>query len=158
MAIYFLGDGQVMQSLKTVGWFVTLWISWSALAGNPSFHFDPVQEELSGTLDVQTFPGLPNYNSIAEGDEAEEGFYLKLDRPIDVIATIKDVNWETQKNVKVVQLILDNEILKQLGNLRKGTHLTLKGRLSNWLTGSPPRKDIIRGGAYPNYFKVIRSN
>lgn len=125
-----------MQSHSIVGGLVTLWISCSALAGNPNFHFDPVQEEVSGTLDVQTFPGLPNYESIAKGDEAEEGFYLKLDKPIDVVAKTSDVNWETQKNVKVVQLmLLDDGILKQVGLLRKGTHLLLKGKLSNWLTG-----------------------
>jgi hypothetical protein len=132
-----------MLFLRNLVFGIVVWFSCSSLATNQTFHFDPIQEELSGTLDVKTFPGLPNYESIAKGDEAEEGFYLRLDNAIDVVATAKDANWETEKDVKVVQLILDDDFLKELEGIRKGTHLLVKGKLSNWLTGHHHEKILL---------------
>ena len=125
-----------MRFLRKIGWCVVFWFSCSALAGNPTFHYEPAQEELSGNLDIQTFPGLPNYESVANGDEAEKGLYLKLDNPIDVIATKVDANAETERNVKIVQLILIHQgFWKRLENLGRGAHVVFKGKLSHRLTG-----------------------
>lgn len=67
--------------------------------------------ELAGTLDLQTFPGPPNYESIATGDEMERHFYLKLDVPVDVVPGKDDHvdNPELEKNVKIVQLAINGE-------------------------------------------------
>lgn len=39
---------------------------------------------LTGTLSRQVFPGSPNYESIAEGDEAEAAVIMTLEEPICV--------------------------------------------------------------------------
>ena len=39
---------------------------------------------LTGRLEIQAFPGPPNYESIAQGDEHERGLFIRLDRPITV--------------------------------------------------------------------------
>ncbi len=53
---------------------------------------------LEGTLEVQSFPGPPNYQSIDEGDEVERGLYLRLERPIAVSSS------EGIKTVRILQL------------------------------------------------------
>ena len=50
---------------------------------------------LSGSLELHTYPGRPNYQDIKKGDEAETGLYLKLDQPI--IINFKD--WIDKKEV-----------------------------------------------------------
>lgn len=40
--------------------------------------------ELKGRLSVRTFPGPPNYESVAKGDTAERTYLLELPRPICV--------------------------------------------------------------------------
>ena len=50
----------------------------SCLAGNAIVTYEPEIVELVGTLDLQTFPGPPNYDSIQKGDDIERHFYLKL--------------------------------------------------------------------------------
>lgn len=65
-------------------------ISISSFAQNTTVHYEPEIVELVGQLDLQTFPGIPNYESIKNGDETERHFYLKLKRPVDVIALPKD--------------------------------------------------------------------
>lgn len=39
---------------------------------------------LLGRLEVQSFPGPPNYTDIKKGDEDERGLYLRLDEPLSV--------------------------------------------------------------------------
>ena len=124
-----------MPFLKLVGFVFFIFLSFNALAKNKVFHYEPQKEELTGTLDIQTFPGLPNYESIAKGDEIERGFYLKLDHPIDVIATDKVSNSESEKNVRVVQLILSNGFWDQAQKLGREGHVILKGELWHQYTG-----------------------
>lgn len=64
-----------------------------------------------------------------------KGFYLKLDRSIDVIATSKVANSESEKNVKVIQLILSGGFWKQTRKLGRGAHVILKGQLWHQYTG-----------------------
>jgi hypothetical protein len=52
---------------------------------NRTVTYEPAVIELAGRLDLQTFPGPPNYESIRKGDEAERNLYLKLDNSIDVL-------------------------------------------------------------------------
>ncbi len=77
-----------------------------AHASPPVYHFDPSVVELTGTLEIQTFPGAPNYESIKNGDEIEQGWYLRLKEPIDVVANnpATDLGWKTERNVNVLQM------------------------------------------------------
>ena len=59
---------------------------------------------VTGTLERRTYPGPPNYESVAPGDLAETGFYLVLGRPI---CTTDDELAGPQSDVRLVQLVLD---------------------------------------------------
>lgn len=97
--------------------------------------------ELIGTLDVQTFPGSPNYDSIKDGDEIETHFYLKLGTPVDVLPTGKHPGVqdpEEERDVTIVQLAIDaeNEALwTRLRRIGKGGRVKATGTLLHRFTG-----------------------
>ena len=110
------------------------------LAAHQIFYYAPETVELKGKIERQTFPGLPNYESIARGDSPERGFYLRIDNPIDLIARKQDEdsNAQDEKNVKIVQLAIvskDPTVEQRLEKAPKGTHFTLIGHLFHRLTG-----------------------
>ncbi len=90
---------------------------------NQHVNFEPTKVELSGHIQVQVFPGPPNYESIKNGDEIERHFYLALNNPVDVLLTVNDkksnINSENIYNVKILQLVIMNEnympILQRMG-------------------------------------------
>ena len=109
-------------------------------AGNPIVHYEPSRVKLSGSLDLQTFPGPPNYESIADGDRMERHFYLKLDQPIDVLESKEDTdqNSENEKNVQIVQLAINGEdeaLWSKFRRAGKGAHVVITGELFHRLTG-----------------------
>jgi hypothetical protein len=57
---------------------------------------------LQGRMRTHTFPGRPNYESIAKGDEAERVWLLHLTKPICVVAS---ADWEKEAYVSEVQLV-----------------------------------------------------
>jgi hypothetical protein len=74
---------------------ITLFFSICCLPGfafvaNVVFYYEPVVVKLTGIIKIETFPGAPNYESIAKGDVVELGHYLLLSHPIDVIKTAQD--------------------------------------------------------------------
>ncbi len=109
---------------------------------SPILHYEPAVVELTGTIEQQTFPGPPNYESIANGDEIEKGWYLRLSVPVDVEKKKNDnssTNSETERNVKIMQLTWDDEnhnLDKAIKNstMRK-SKVRLKGDLFHRLTG-----------------------
>lgn len=56
--------------------FVTCLSPFVALAGEEKCISYAPDAVVAGTLERHTFPGRPNYESIAKGDEAESGFYM----------------------------------------------------------------------------------
>jgi len=70
--------------------------------------YDPDTVEISGALHRLTFPGPPNYESVAEGDLAETGFYLLLARPICTTGdSASDILYPVA-GADTVQLVLDS--------------------------------------------------
>ena len=111
------------------------------LGANPIFHYEPILVELTGVIEQQTFPGRPGYESIANGDEIEKGWYLRLLEPVDVEKTINDdpTNSETERNVKIIQMTWDDENTKLDRAVRtftkKQAKVRLKGSLFHRMTG-----------------------
>jgi Domain of unknown function (DUF4431) len=72
--------------------------------------YEPVLVSLKGTLVRETLAGPPNYEDIHKGDKPETIWLLKLQSPIcvDQDKVQPDLN-PSQKNVRKVQLVLDNE-------------------------------------------------
>jgi hypothetical protein len=112
-----------------------------SLAENKVLAYAPTVVELTGELDLQTFPGPPNFESIKNGDDVERHFYLKLDKPFDVSptkATEGVENAEDEKNIGIVQLAISEEDDKLWNKFRKagrGALVRIKGTLFHRFTG-----------------------
>lgn len=107
---------------------------------NQELTYDPSVVQLTGTLDLQTFPGPPNYENIKSGDEIEKHFYIQLDHPIDIIpkGNHPEVeNAEKELNVKTIQLSIgaDEELWMHFRKLAKNAHVKLTGKLFHRFTG-----------------------
>jgi hypothetical protein len=88
--------------------------------------YEPKVVNLSGTLVRQTFPGPPNYQSIARGDKAETFWILRLRKPVCVnVADHFDIHEEGQKQI---QLVLEPKQYKQFRRLL-GKRVTATGSL-----------------------------
>ena len=92
--------------------------------------------ELAGVLASRTYPGPPNYDSIARGDRAETAWLLRLDRPACVAAQADD---QTGFNVAVasvraIQLVVTPEQLQRYRG-RMGQRVALSGTLFGAHTG-----------------------
>jgi len=106
--------------------------SLAAYAKSPIVHYSPETVRLEGVIELQTFPGRYNYESIAAGDEPEKGYYLKLSQSVDVVVSTNDLPADvsqTESNVKIMQLTwvepqtLDQKI-KDAIKLKKRVRLT----------------------------------
>lgn len=88
---------------------------------------------VTGRLHKETFPGRPNFESVAHGDEEETGFYLSLESPICTLGGSGD-NGVPYESVREIQLVLSE---KQYALLRPklGTKVMLKGQLFSAHTG-----------------------
>ena len=81
-----------------------------------------------GLLERQTFPGRPNFESIANGDEAEVGFYLKLAEPICTFGDNDSVDTYPQAGITAIQLVIDQDRYDQLEPLI-GMQISIVGKL-----------------------------
>lgn len=110
---------------------------------NKVHFYQPERVTLTGKLFLKTFPGPPNYESVKKGDAAEKGWYLKLDKKIDVIINEKkrvpeNDNDEKEKGVDVIQLALPYEGYHEYQKKKKfkvGARVTLSGNLFRRFTG-----------------------
>ncbi|WP_371865279.1 DUF4431 domain-containing protein [Duganella aquatilis] len=95
--------------------------------------YEPKTVAVIGKLHRETFPGRPNFESVANGDEAETGFYLSLESPICTVggSGADQVSFES---VRKIQLVLNE---KQYAFLRPklGTKVILQGQLFSAHTG-----------------------
>jgi hypothetical protein len=101
--------------------------------------YEPDTVAITGTLERRVFPGGPNFESIAAGDEPEAGFYLRLARPICARlspAQLRDPDpvLAARDRVTLVQLNLDSAGYARL-RPRLGQRLTLRGTLYSSHTG-----------------------
>ncbi len=71
---------------------------------------------LAGKLIRLTFPGPPNFESVAEGDKPETNWYLELATPVCVDANPKTSN-EAAKDVEKIELVMMPEQYRQHRNL-----------------------------------------
>lgn len=96
--------------------------------------YGPDTVSVAGVLERQTYPGRPNYASIAEGDEAETGFYLKLSEPVCTAADTTAPDAPALHGVRLVQLVLDSAGYAAL-RPRLGQRVVLRGTLLAAFTG-----------------------
>lgn len=123
-----------MTMKKLFALFVLIFNFSLAHGSNPVLHYEPAIVELTGIIEQQTFPGPPEYESIANGDEIEKGWYLRLSQMVDVVETKSDApsaESETERNVKIMQLTWGNDKLDQV--IRNATKRKNRIRLKGYL-------------------------
>ena len=102
--------------------------------------YEPAVVVLSGTLVRQTFPGAPNYESVARGDSAEQIWILRLRKGICVnVADHFDIHEVGQKQI---QLVLDPEFFKGFRYF-VGKRVTVTGMLFHAFTGHHHKKLLL---------------
>lgn len=97
----------------------------------PCLHYAPEHVALHGKLERLSFPGAPNFESIAAGDEVETGFYLRL---AEAICMAGDGDNDAQAHVDLVQVLLDKPGYARM-RPALGTTITLNGTLMGALSG-----------------------
>ncbi|MYN44716.1 DUF4431 domain-containing protein [Pseudoduganella sp. FT93W] len=104
--------------------------------------YQPETVVVTGTLHRATFPGRPNYESVANGDEAETGFYLSLDTPICTLSGT-GADREAFDSVREIQLVLNE---KQYAALRPrlGKKVEARGQLFSAHTGHHHANVLMR--------------
>ena len=106
-------------------------------------HYNPAVEELKGTVETQTFPGPPNYESIENGDEIERCWFLRLDHPIDVVANqpTTDLGWKTEKKVEILHMAIIND--GDWKKVKNGKRVKVAGKLFNRQNGHHHSRVLI---------------
>lgn len=115
-----------------------------ARAGDACLRYAPVHVTVSGRLERLTFPGRPNYASVAEGDEPETGFYLALPQAICTDGDEASADAYPQKEVRLVQLVLDRRGYSALAS-SVGKYVTLGGVLVARHTGHHHAPLLLQG-------------
>lgn len=103
----------------------------SAQAG--CLHYEPTKVLIRGKLVRQTHPGPPNFESIANGDKAETGYYLQPGKPLCTQARPDD-EASDHRNQRLIQLVLNDAQYSQLQPLL-GQTVRLRGTLFESFTG-----------------------
>ena len=96
--------------------------------------YEPADVTVTGKLKRHTFPGPPNFESVAKGDQRETGYYLVLKKAVCMNGNPDSPDAYPQENVDFVQLFLSPQQFKALKS-RLGKDVTLKGTLFARHTG-----------------------
>jgi len=102
--------------------------------------YEPDAVVLKGTIRQHTFPGPPNYESVARGDQAERVLVLHLAEPICVSAS---TDWEKETGVSDLQLVFINN-RSQFGKSLAGRKVVVTGTLYHQHTGHHHTKVLIK--------------
>jgi hypothetical protein len=105
----------------------------SRASGTPCLGYEPDTVTLTGKVERRTFPGLPNFESVAKGDEAETGFYLLVPAGVCVSRNIDEVDVPSA-GVTLVQLLVSEDAWDWL-RARLGREVTVKGTLFHAFSG-----------------------
>ena len=98
--------------------------------------YEPATISLKGKLVRRTFPGPPNYESVASGDASETYWLLELERPICVNGKPNQDTPEADpaKDVREVQLMVAPEMYKTRRSLVGGL-VVATGSLYHGISG-----------------------
>jgi hypothetical protein len=103
--------------------------------------YEPNTINLYGRITRKVFAGPPNYENVAKGDEAEQVWVLRLNRPVCVAASAQ---WEAEANVSEIQLVF-GEGSSQYNKYESllGKKVVAKGRLFHAHTGHHHAKVLL---------------
>jgi hypothetical protein len=127
--------------MKILGLFLLITL---AAFSVPSLRYEPDEVTLRGVIRRQTFPGRPNYEDVAKGDEPEVYWILDLNTPMDVVG--KDDSFDvTESGVRSIQMIFGLLGKKSYSDYRDlvGKQVTVAGRLFHSDTAHHKTKVLI---------------
>ena len=75
---------------------------------NACFSYEPTVVTATGVISKRDFPGRPNYENIAKGDEREIYWVLKLNKTACVIGNKENALNEPEPLITDIQLVLDS--------------------------------------------------
>jgi len=121
--------------------YLLVFISFTAIA-NQCINYK--NTEIKGTLYRQTFPGPPNYESLASGDMAETYFLLKLPLP-KCVADDKEGEklQENFDSITDIQLVLTGQSTYNSLQFFIGKPITCTGNLFSAITGHHHTKVLL---------------
>ena len=100
--------------------------------------YEPDTVALTGTILRHTFPGPPNYESVAKGDQPERVWVLHLAAPMCVSASS---DWEKETGVSQVQLVITDDFSQYRKFL--GRKVVVSGTLYRAHTGHHHTKVLL---------------
>ena len=117
--------------LLTLAALLTAFFCSSVMAESPGdcLTYEKVAVQLTGRIVIKTFPGRPNYESIAQGDEPEKPWLLRLSKPICMKADKDDEFNVAEARVSEIHLVLHQEQYRKLRTIMKKGLVTLSGTL-----------------------------
>jgi hypothetical protein len=97
---------------------------------NSCLNFEPDSVSIEGIAYSKVFPGPPNYEDTSKGDKFEKQWIIKLDKNICVNGSRKDdPNIESERNVKLVQLVVLEKEQRDALKKTRGSKIRVKGVL-----------------------------
>ena len=71
-----------------------------------TYQYEPHVETLTGVLDTRIYPGLPNYESVREGDRPNKVWLIKLRHPISMAPGPEPASFERETGIREIHVIL----------------------------------------------------
>jgi len=109
----------------------------------PCFRYQPDTISLGGRLVRLTFPGPPHFRSVAAGDSADTGFYLRLEEPVCFESPLPDSAPRRSVGDTLVRLEIDPAEFNYLWDLR-GKVLLVRGRAHPAESGQQHTAVVLR--------------
>ena len=95
--------------------------------------YEPTRVRLTGTIASKVDFGPPGYGEDPKRDSREGHLYFNLDHSVCVVAAPNDLDNETERNVKVMQMVYYDRYPFQRTWL--GKHVSVEGTLFHGHTG-----------------------
>jgi hypothetical protein len=97
--------------------------------------YEPAVVTIKGTLAKRTFPGPPNYESVAAGDRAEDALILILATPVCVDGDpLSELNSDSEADLLEIQVVPNADLQEQFFH-RVGKQVSAVGTLFHSHTG-----------------------
>ena len=115
----------------------------TAAPGAPAcLSWGPEPVTLSGRLVCETFPGPPNYENIAQGDQAETYWILHLETSV-CVGGVDDLGQDhSEAGIQRMQLVVTAEAYEKYREL-VGRSVEVKGKLMTGFSGHHHTKVLL---------------
>ncbi len=105
-----------------------------------TLHYGPEVVTLHGTLEKKTFYGAPGFGEDPKHDAVEPRYILKLDAPVDVVATAA----QQKEGIEVAEMAITEITVNEADlDAQVGKHAQFRGMLSHAINGHHHTKILL---------------